>query len=314
MRIFIAGATGALGRRLVPLLVERGHHVTGTTRSAAGTDRLRAAGADPVVVDALDRDAVIAAVTAAAPDVVMHQLTALSGPADLRRFDRYFAETNRLRSAGTDHLLAGAQAAGAKRIVVQSYTGWPNARSGGAVKTEDDPLDPEPPAAARTSLAAIRHLESAATAAPGLEGVVLRYGSLYGPGTAFGAGGAMLDMVAKRRLPIVGGGTGVWSHLHVEDAAQATVLATEIGAPGVYNVVDDDPAPVSEWLPYLAEVIGARPPLRVPAWLVRPVLGAQGVSLMTDIRGSSNARARRELEWTPRYPSWRQGFRHGLGR
>ncbi|MQA24887.1 MAG: NAD-dependent epimerase/dehydratase family protein [Micromonosporaceae bacterium] len=312
MRIFVAGATGALGRRLTPLLVRGGHHVTGTTRTSRKAEQLRAAGVEPATMDGLDRDAVMEAVAAAKPDVVVHQLTALSGSPDLRRFDKFFTETNRLRVEGTDHLLAAAQAAGARRFIAQSFTGWPNERSGSPVKTEDDPLDPHPAAASRQTVAAIRHVETVVRAASGIEGVVLRYGGFYGPGNTLGAGGELLEMVRKRRLPVVGGGGGVWSFVHIDDAARATVLAVEDGAPGLYNIVDDEPAPVREWLPYLAQVIGAKPPMRAPAWLVRPMLGEHGVSLMTRIRGSSNAKAKRELGWTLAYPSWREGFRDGL--
>ena len=312
MRIFLAGATGAIGRRLVPLTIQAGHDVVGTTRDPQRARALEAAGARAVVLDVLDRGAVMAAVADTEPDVVVHELTALSGPANLRRFDAYFAQTNRLRTRGPDNLIAAAQAAGVPRLVAQSYTGWPNRRSGSLVKTEEDPLDPRPTAASRQSLAAIEHLESTVTGTPGLDGVVLRYGSLYGPGTALGAGGELLEMVRRRRLPIVGGGTGVWSHVHVDDAATATLLAVEGGAPGVYNIVDDEPAPVSEWLPELAAAIGAKPPRRVPARLARPLIGEHGVSLMTQVRGSSNAKAKRELGWRLRYPSWREGFRTGL--
>jgi nucleoside-diphosphate-sugar epimerase len=313
MRIFLAGASGALGRRLVPVLTGRGHTVVGTTRSAAKADAVRSLGAEPVQLDALDRAAVMTAVTAAKPDVVVHQLTALSGPANLRKFDRYFAETNRLRTEGTDHLLSAARAAGAHRFVAQSYTGWPNERTGGPVKTEDDPIDPHPTAASGESVAAMRRLESTVPAATDLAGIVLRYGTFYGPDTGLGAGGELLTMIRKRQLPLVGGGTGVWSFVHIDDAAQATVDAIEGDATGLFNIVDDDPAPVREWLPLLAEAIGAKPPLRLPAWLVRPMLGEQGVSMMTAIRGSSNARAKRDLGWRPSHPSWREGFRTGLG-
>ncbi len=313
MRIFLAGATGAVGRRLVPLLVNAGHHVVGTTRDPGRVNALEAAGAEGVVLDGLDREAVLSAVVDSRPDVVIHQLTALSGPASLRRFDQYFAQTNRLRILGTDNLIAAAQAAGASRFVAQSYTGWPNERSGSLVKTEEDPLDPHPTSASRQSLAAIEYLESAVTGAPSVEGVVVRYGSLYGPGTALGAGGELLEMVRRRRLPIVGGGTGIWSHVHIDDAATATLCAVGRGNRGVFNIVDDEPAPVSDWLPELAAAIGAKPPWRVPAWVVGPVLGEQGISVMTRIRGSSNAKAKRELGWQLRYPSWRQGFRTGLG-
>ena len=314
MRIFVAGATGALGSRLVPMLVGRGHEVVGTTRHADKADTVRALGAQPAVLDPLDREQVMAAVTDAKPDVVVHELTALSGPPNLRNIDRTFTVTNRLRTEGLDYLLDAARAAGAHRIVAQSFTGWPNARTGGPVKTEEDPLDPHPAAAYRETLAAIRHVDETMKAARGIEGVSLRYGGFYGPGNALGKDGTLLQMIRKRRLPIVGGGTGVWSFVHIDDAALATVLAVEgAGAPGVYNIVDDEPAPVREWLPYLARQLGAKPPIRVPAWLVRPLIGEAGVHAMTRIRGSSNAKARRELGWQPRYASWREGFRDGLG-
>ena len=313
MRIFVAGATGALGRRLVPLLVRGGHQVTGMTRTAGKAAGLRAAGAEPVVADALDRDAVLRAVVAAHPEVVVHELTALAGMTDFRRLDEGFALTNRLRTEGTDHLLAAARAAGSRRFVAQSFAGWPFARVGGPVKTEDEPLDPDPPAQLRRTLDAIRHLEAAVVGAEGIEGVVLRYGGFYGPGTSAGEGGFMLEDLRRRRFPLVGAGTGVWSFVHIDDAATATVAAVERGAPGIYQIVDDDPAPVSEWLPALAAAIGARPPRRVPAWVARLAGGTHGVVLMTEARGASNAKARRELGWRPAWPSWRQGFRDGLG-
>src|ERR1700754_507303 len=277
MRIFVAGASGAVGRRLIPLLAGRGHEVTGTTRSPERTHAIRALGAEPVVVDALDGDAVMAAVTEAKPQVVVHELTAISGPLNLRKFDAYFAATNRLRTEGTDHLLTAAHAAGVRRFIAQSYTGWPNERTGGPVKNEQDPIDPHPTPASQQTIAALRYLETAVTSASPIQGIVLRYGGFYGPGTDLGPGGQMLETVRKRQLPVLGGGTGIFSFLHIEDAAQATVLAIEDGAPGIYNIVDDEPAAVRDWLPYLARVIGAKPPLRLPAWLVRPMLGEHGV-------------------------------------
>ncbi len=313
MRIFIAGATGAIGRRLVPLLVASGHDVLGTTRSPEKAEGLRAAGAEPVVVDALDRDAVMAAMLRAEPEVVVHQLTAIPERADFRNLDRVFALTNRLRTDGTDHLLAAARATGVRRFVAQSFAGWPYARVGSPVKAEEDPLDPDPPATSRETLAALRHLEGAVLNAEGLEGVVLRYGGFYGPGTSLGEGGFHLEEVRRRRFPIVGTGSGIWSFVHIEDAAAATVAAIERGAPGVYNVVDDEPAPVSEWLPALARAAGAKPPRRVPAWLARLLAGEQAVAMMTECRGASNAKAKRELGWRPRYESWRRGFVEGLG-
>ena len=313
MRIFVAGATGAVGQRLIPQLIERGHEVIGTTRVPAKMATIAAAGAKAVVVDALRRDQVLAAVAEAQPEVIIHQLTAIGGAPDLRHFDDYFAATNALRTTGTDNLIAAAQASGVRRLVAQSYGGWPYARSGGPIKTEADPLDPNPATNARKTLAAIRHLETAVMAAGPVEGVCLRYGGFYGPGNGLGRGGEVVEMVRKRRLPIVGGGTGIWSFLHIDDAASAAVLAAEGGPQGIYNIVDDEPAPVNEWLPYLAHTLGAKPPLRVPAWLVRPVLGEQGTLMMTQVRGASNAKARAQLGWVASYPTWREGFRTGLG-
>jgi nucleoside-diphosphate-sugar epimerase len=313
MRIFVAGATGALGRRLVPQLVAGGHQVTGMTRSPGKAGWLRAAGAEPVAADALDRDDVLRVVAAARPEVVVHQLTDLAAMTNFRKLDAGFAATNRLRTEGTDHLLAAARAAGARRLVAQSFAGWPFARVGGPVKTEDDPLDPDPPAELRRTLDAIRHLEAAVAQAEWIEGLVLRYGGFYGPGTSAGEGGYVLEDLRRRRFPIVGAGTGVWSFVHIDDAAAATVAAVERGAPGIYQIVDDDPAPVAEWLPVLAEAAGARPPRRVPVWAARLLAGEHGVVLMTEVRGASNAKAKRELGWRPAWPSWRQGFRTGLG-
>jgi nucleoside-diphosphate-sugar epimerase len=301
LNIFLAGATGVLGRRLVPLLRERGHRVVGTTRSRERAARL---GAEPVVVDPLDARALRDAVAAVRPDVVVHQLTAIDAGTVARNFDRAFALTNRLRTEATDNLIAAARAAGARRLVWQSFAGWPYAREGGPIKTEDDPLDPDPPADARASLAAIRHLEAAVLGAEGMDGVVLRYGGFYGPGTTIERDGAHVRMLHKRLLPVGGDGAGVWSLVHVDDAAAATVAAIEGGPPGVYNVVDDDPAPVRELLPALAAAVGAPPPRRLPGWLVRLAAGAQGHSMMTRVRGASNAKAKRQLGWSPAY-SWK---------
>jgi nucleoside-diphosphate-sugar epimerase len=306
MRIFLAGATGAMGRSLVPQLVSAGHQVTGTTRSRDKFDQLRAWGADPVLVDGLDAAGVGEAVAAAEPDVIIHQMTALSGSSDLRHFDRTFALTNELRTAGTDNLLAAARAAGVGRFIAQSFTGWPNERTGGPVKTEADPLDPNPPKWQRQSLAAITYLEHAVLSAP-LEGVVLRYGMFYGPG----ASDEMIQLVRKRRMPIVGAGGGVWSMIHIDDAATATVAALTAGT-GVYNIVDDEPATSAVVLSTLAEIIGAKPPRHLPVWLARLAAGEVGVAYLTSIRGSSNAKAKRELGWQPRWASWREGFRDGL--
>jgi nucleoside-diphosphate-sugar epimerase len=308
MRILIAGGSGVVGSHLIPELVGRGHEVAATTRSDTKAAALEALGAQPVVVDLLDRGASIRAALEVRPEVVVHQATALSGRLSLRRFDASFAETNRLRTRGTDNLLAAAAAAGSRRFVAQSFTGWPNAREGAAVKTEADPLDPHPPAAARKTLAALRHLEEAVTSSRGIAGVVLRYGTLYGPGTALGRGGELLELVRRGKLPLVGDGGGVWSFLHVTDMSRATVAAIEGTARGIFNVVDDEPAPVADWLPYLAQLVSAREPRRIPAWLARLVIGEQGVAMMTAMRGSSNERAKRELGWRLAYPSWREGF------
>jgi nucleoside-diphosphate-sugar epimerase len=308
MRVFVAGAAGAIGQQLLPQLTVQGHQVTATTRSPGKLALLRELGAEPVVVDGLDATAVGRAVAQAEPEVVIHQMTSLPGAFNLRGFDTVFAVTNQLRTEGTDHLLAAAAAAGVKRFVAQSYTGWTNIRAGGPVKTEDDPLDPNPPAAQRESLAAIRHLEQVVPAAAQMEGIVLRYGSFYGPG----ASDDLVGMISKRKVPIIGNGTGIWSFLHIRDAAAATVAALERGTPGVYNVVDDEPASVAEWLPFLARATGAKAPYRVPVWLGRLAAGEVGVSMMTQIRGSSNAKAKRELGWEPAWPSWRQGFTRGL--
>lgn len=318
MIIFIAGATGAVGGRLVPMLLEQGHEVVATTRTPAKAAALRELGAMPVVVDALDRDAVFGAVTGAEPDVIVHQMTALSGDPDMKHFDRMFAQTNRLRTEGTRNLLdAGAQA-GVRRFIAQSFTGWPFAPEGGPVKGEDAPLDPSPPAAQRESLAAIRALEDMVTAAPrthGIEGVVLRYGGFYGPGTSLARdGGDITEMLRRRKFPVVGDGGGIWSFTHIDDAASGVLASLEPGRPaGIFQIVDDEPAPAAEWLPALSAALGAKPPRRVPAWLGRLAAGEVAVSMMTASRGASNAKARRVLGWTPQWPTWREGFINGLG-
>jgi nucleoside-diphosphate-sugar epimerase len=308
MRIFLAGATGAVGRRLVPRLVERGHSVVGTTTRADRAPELMALGAEVVVVDGLDAAGVGEAVARAAPDAIIHQMTALAGKPDLRHFDRWFARTNALRTRGVENLIAAARATDVPRMVVQSFTGWNNARTGGPVKTEDDPLDPEPAKWQRESIAAIRFLEEAVPAAP-LDGIVLRYGALYGPGGS----DDLVALIKARKFPLVGDGTGVWSFTHLDDAAGAAIAAAEQGGNGVYNVVDDDPARVAEWLPYLAETVGAKPPMRAPAWLARIAAGEVPVRWMTEGRGASNARFKADFGWEPIWRSWREGFRHGLG-
>ena len=320
MKIFVAGATGVLGRALVPQLVARRHEVVGMTRNASKQDLVRSLGARPVVADALDADAVAEAVATAEPEVIVHQLTALSGKMsvrDMRHPDRSFAATmtNRLRTEGTDHLLAAGRAVGARRFVAQSIAAFRFARTGAPVQTEADPLDPDPPAGLQAPQAAILYLERAVTRIEWGEGLALRYGSFYGPGTgiSLAADAVMAAPIRKRRFPIVGDGGGVWSHVHIEDAAAATAVAVERGRPGIYNVVDDDPAPVREWLPVLASALDAKPPWRIPRRLARLAAGETATLMMTDVRGASNEKAKRELGWTPAYASWRQGFAQGLG-
>lgn len=314
MKVFLAGATGALGKQLVPKLVASGHEVWGTTRSDARAGLVSDLGARPVVLDALDADAVGAAVSAIQPEVIVHQLTALSSDLDLRHFERSFAQTNRLRTEGTDILLSAARAAGTRRFVAQSYAGWPSPRTGGPVKTEDDPFDNDPPAAVRTTSQAIRYLERAVTEADWIEGVVLRYGGFYGPGTnlELDPPGEMLEMIRKRKFPIVGGGSGVWSFIHIEDAGEATLRAVESGAPGIYNVVDDEPVRVSEWVPAASAALHAKPPMRVPRWLGRILAGEAAAVMMTEIRGASNGKAKREFGWQPRHPSFTRSLAEGV--
>jgi nucleoside-diphosphate-sugar epimerase len=307
MRVFVAGATGAIGKQLVPRLVAAGHEVHGMTRSEAKQAMLGELGAVPVVADALDPDEVAEAVGRARPEVIVHELTAI-GALDMRHFDRDFALTNRLRTEGTDHLLSAGQAVGVRRFVAQSYGAWFNVRTGGPVKSEEDPLDPTLAREMRETLAAIGHLEEAVLGAWWTEGIVLRYGAFYGPGTSMARGGEQFELVRRRKFPLVGDGGGVWSFIHIADAAEATVAATERGHRGVYNVVDDDPAPVAEWLPALAQTLGAKKPTRVPRFVGRLFAGEAGMVAMTDARGASNAKAKRELGWRPAHPSWRQGF------
>lgn len=313
MRVFVAGATGAIGKRLVPMLVQAGHAVTGTTHTPDKAALIRSAGAYPEIVNALDQKQVLDAVQRARPNVIVHELTALPQVLNLRRFDQAFASTNRLRTEGTDNLLAAARAVGCPRLVAQSYTGWPYARTGNWVKTEEDPLLSTPDSGMRQSFQAIRYLESAVTSSREIEGFVLRYGSFYGPGTSLAVDSAMLKEIRKRHVPIVGNGAAYWSFVHIDDATSATLLAIEATSPGLYNICDDEPAPVSEWLPFLAAAVGAKPPIHVPSWLGRLAVGAHGVAMMTTIRGASNQKAKALLGWKLKWPSWRQGFREGLG-
>ncbi|WP_022919739.1 NAD-dependent epimerase/dehydratase family protein [Ruania albidiflava] len=302
MRVFVAGGSGMLGRRLVPMLVAAGYGVTATTTSAAKVSMLEELGARGVVMDGLDAASVGEAVAQARPEVIVHQMTAIAGTPDMKHFDRWFATTNRLRTEGTDHLLAAAEATGVGYVVAQSYAAWNGFRQGGWVKTEDDPLDPT---STGEAAAAIRHLETAVRAA---DGAVLRYGSFYGPGAI----DDQVELIRRRQYPIIGSGGGHCSWVHLDDAAQATVLAVQRRVRGVFNIVDDDPAPANQWLPHLASSAGAKPPMRLPAWLAQPLAGSTAVVMMTQGRGFDNAKAKRELGWQLRYPSWRQGFRAEL--
>jgi 2-alkyl-3-oxoalkanoate reductase len=319
MKVFVAGATGVIGAQLVPQLAAAGHDVIAMTRSPARTDALRALGARPVVADALDPDAVARAVAETEPEVIVHQLTALKGEPGLREMrnpDRLGAMTNRLRTEGIDHLLAAGRAVGVRRFIAQSIVAIGTyARTGGPVKTEQDPLDLDLPAKGRSGADAIRYLEDAVTGIDWAEGIVLRYGAFYGPGTGVSDDPEALvtKAIRRRRLPIIGGGGGIWSWVHIEDAASATVAAVDNGGPGIYNVVDDEPAPVREWLPFLAEELGAKQPMRVPRFVVRLLAGEAAVLQMTEVRGGSNAKAKRVLGWQPRWSSWRVGFAKGLG-
>jgi nucleoside-diphosphate-sugar epimerase len=305
MRVFVAGGAGVLGRRLVPQLVARGHQVTATTTSAAKVPLLEQLGADAVVMDGLDAVSVGEAVASARPDAIAHQMTAIAAKGDLKHMDRWFATTNRLRTEGTDHLLAAAEATGVSTFVAQSYAGWNGIRTGGWVKTEEDPLDLMTGTAAQPVMEAIGHVEDAVVKAGG---AALRYGWLYGPGSTEDLAGP----VRKRQFPLIGSATGHTSWVHLDDAASATVLALEQQVRGVFNIVDDEPAAAAEWLPYLAECAGAKPPMRVPVWLARLLAGQVAVSVMTEGRGFSNAKAKRELGWELRYPSWRLGFKEEL--
>ncbi|WP_427896524.1 NAD-dependent epimerase/dehydratase family protein [Kribbella sp. GL6] len=309
MRVFVAGGSGVLGRRLVPQLVARGHQVTATTTSAGKLGLLKAAGADGVVMDGLDGAAVGEAVALAKPDVIVHQMTAISmthaGKPDIKHPDKWFAKTNRLRTEGTDHLLAAAEAVGVPHFVAQGYASWNGIREGGWVKTEEDPLDLLEGTAANVGLKALGRIEDLVLK---IGGAVMRYGAFYGRGAI----DDQVELVRKRQYPLVGRGTGYSSWVHLDDAASATVLAVEQKVTGVFNIVDDDPAPASDWLPYLAQCAGAKPPMRIPVWLARPLAGDQAVVMMTEGRGFSNAKAKRDLGWRLQYPSWRQGFKAEL--
>lgn len=315
MNIFVAGATGVIGRELVRLLVERGDTVTGMTRSASRRGVIEQLGARSVVADAFDAEAVHRAVAAAEPDVVVHEMTALTHLGAPRNLHRDFAQTSRLRTEGTDILLAASQAVGVPRFIAQSYCGYLPATHGPLIVPEDEPLDPRLAGALAGVFEALQYLETAVTGASSTVGIVLRYGGFYGPGTTLSRRppGAHTELVRKRRFPIIGNGAGIWSFIHVEDAARATVAAIDRAERGIYHICDDEPAPVREWLPELAAALGARPPFRVPRWLGRLAAGEAAVIVSTEVSGASNAKARRELRWEPVYRSWREGFRRGLG-
>lgn len=320
MKVFVAGATGVIGRELVPQLVAAGHEVVGMTRGATKQNLVRSLGAQPAIADALDPDEVAEAVASAEPEVLVDELTALSGVMSMRdarhpEHSMLFVMTGRLRTEGTDHLLAAGRAVGARRFVAQSFAAFRFAEAGGPVLSEDDPMDPDPPGAVQPGLDAILYLEHAVTNIEWGAGIVLRYGGFYGPGTSISLApdAQLAGPVRRRRLPIIGNGGGYSSYVHIEDAAAATVAAIDHGQPGIYNIVDDEPAPVREWLPVLARALGAKPPRHIPRWLARPLAGETATAMMTEAKGSSNAKAKRELGWELRYPSWRQGFLDGLG-
>lgn len=312
MRVFVTGGTGALGKFLLPQLVENGHEVVALTRSPAKAELLDRSGVSAVIADPLDKQQLTAAVRRAEPEVIIHQLTALTEAGNFRKWDQEFALTNRFRTEVTDTLLAAARTIGTRRFIAQSFCGWPYAKKGGPVKTEEDPLESKPFESFTKTLAAIKYLENKMLTTSFLEGVALRYGNFYGPGNAIGKGGTVYKAVRRRQLPIIGGGGGVWSFVHTMDAARATVAAVTRGASGIYNVVDDEPAKVSTWLPFFARAIGAKPPYKLPHWLGELLIGKAGVSMMTQVRGGSNAKAKRELNWKPVYASWRVGFVDGL--
>ncbi|MES2222436.1 MAG: NAD(P)-dependent oxidoreductase [Acidobacteriota bacterium] len=312
MRVLVAGASGAIGRRLIPKLVHAGHAVAGMTHTASKAGQVRAMGADPLIVDALDASAVTAAIRDLRLDAIVHELTAIPAKLNMRKYEQEFVLTNRLRSEGTDNLIAAALQVGVRRFIAQSFAPLVYARQGSSVKTEDDPMDSNPPPALRKTLKAIQHLETATLGIRGVPGIVLRYGAFYGPGTSFGEGGFGLEGLRRRKIPVVGNGAAIWSFIHIDDAAEATLAALEGGDPGIYNIVDDDPAPVSEWLPALAAAINAPPPRHIPAFIARLAVGEHGVTMMNEIRGSSNAKAKRQLGWIPQWPSWKEGFRFGL--
>jgi len=313
MKIFILGGTGVIGRYLVPLLVSEGHEVTALVRSAERISEAEKIGAKGVTADVFNEEELISLIKKNESEIIIHQLTALAGvTGNFRKFDQEFELTNRFRTVVTDTLLKAAELTGVRRFIAQSFCGWPFAREGGLVKTEEDPLDPDPPASLSRTLNAIKHLESAVQKSGKVEALALRYGLFYGPGTSIAKDGAIINLIRNRKFPIVGDGGGIWSFAHIKDAAGATVKAVSKGDPGVYNIVDDEPAPVSTWLPFLADVLEVKPPRKIPVWLGRMSLGEAGISMMTKIRGGSNVKAKRNLGWEPFYATWRDGFVNGL--
>ncbi len=313
MKVFVAGSTGAIGRVLVPQLVEKGHEVVALVRDDRKAEALLPGGATVAVADALNKEALTATIRKAEPEVIIHQLTSLPHAVNLKKLDDELSLTNRFRTEVTDTLLAAARLVGARRFIAQSFIGWPFAREGGPVKTEEGPLDSNPPPNFAKTLAAIRYLEDTVRKTVDLQALALRYGFFYGPGTGIAEDGLVIKLIRNRMMPIIGNGAGIWSFIHIHDAARATVAAVSNGSSGIYNIVDDDPAPVSLWLPTLADAIGAKQPYRVPVWLGKLAIGEGGVSMMTQIRGGSNAKAKRELGWEPTYQTWRRGFVEGLG-
>lgn len=313
MKIFFLGSTGVIGRNLIPLLVSQQHDVTALVSSEKKISEAENMGAKGVAVNVFDRKELTELIKRIDPEIILHQLTALSHvTGNFRKFDKEFEITNRFRTEVTDTLFKAAELTGVKRIIVQSFCGWPFARVGGLIKTEKDPLDPNPPSGFRETHNAIRHLENVVERSEKVEALALRYGMFYGPGTAISSNGAIVNLIRKRKFPIVGDGGGIWSFIHIEDVTQATANAVTRGNPGIYNIVDDEPAPVSDWLPCLAQVLEAKPPPKIPLWLARLLIGEAGVSMMTKIRGGSNSKAKRDLGWTPVYSTWRDGFAKGL--
>ena len=313
MKIFVAGSTGVVGKILVPQLIEQDHEVFALVRNSQKSKDVEVVGAKAVIANALDKIELTESIKKTEPEVVIHQLTSLSNVSgNFKKFDEEFALTNRFRTEVTDTLISAARLVGTRRFIAQSFCGWPFAREGSPIKIEEDSLDSDPPTGFRKTLQAIKHLEKAVKSVTDFEALALRYGIFYGPGTGFSKDGPIAELLRKHKMPIVGNGNGVWSFIHINDAVSATVNAISQGKPGIYNIVDDEPVPVKSWLPYLAEILESKPPSKIPAWIAKLIIGNAGVSMMTQIRGGSNVKAKRELSWKPVYSSWRQGFKEGL--